>query len=289
MMKSGEKMQSKLKERLDMFSDAIIAILITIMVLELPITLHSGVVDYPQLFKSIGIYAVSFCFIANLWYQHAVIFNEAETVPNAIIVLDLVFLFSMSLIPTFTRMMTLETTNINVMLYAGLCFIISSVFRRISKTVIHAKYTDQADMRQLYNVIYGSGYLDSGIMYVVLAFLGYFFPKVVLVLLIIIPVRSFISHARDNAELNELEKMDDSDKREFLTLSIKEQRRFRQLLQHYFSQARRMHDDQAGQQQAWAAFAKMAKDEFHVSDQTLGKWMHSSNRDNVRWGKRDHD
>lgn len=288
MMKNGENMQSKLKERLDMFSDAIIAILITIMVLELPITLHSGVVDYAQLFKSIGIYAVSFCFIANLWYQHAVIFNEAETVPNAIIVLDLVFLFSMSLIPTFTRMMTSETTNINVMLYAALCLIISHVFRRISKTVIHDKYTDKADMRQLYNVIYGSGYLDSGAMYVVLIILGYFFPKVVLVLLIIIPVRSFISHARDSAELNELEQMDDADKREFLALSIKEQRRFRELLRQYFSQSRKMHDDQVGQQQAWAEFAQTAKDEFHVSDQTLGKWMHSSNRDTGRHGKRNH-
>jgi len=285
-MKSGEKMQSKLKERLDMFSDAIIAILITIMVLELPITLHSGVVDYAQLFKSIGIYAVSFCFIANLWYQHAVIFNEAETVPNAIIVLDLVFLFSMSLIPTFTRMMTSETTNINVMLYAALCLLISYVFRRISRTVIHDKYTDKADMRQLYNVIYGSGYLDSGTMYIVLILLGYFYPKVVLVLLIIIPVRSFISHARDNAELSELEKMNDTDKREFLALSIKEQRRFRQLLQHYFSHARRMRDDQAGQEQAWAEFAQTAKDEFHVSDQTLGKWMNKVNHDSARRGKR---
>jgi len=288
MMKNGGNMQSKLKERLDMFSDAIIAILITIMVLELPITLHSGVVDYAQLFKSIGIYAVSFCFIANLWYQHAVIFNEAETVPNAIIVLDLVFLFSMSLIPTFTRMMTSETTNINVMLYAALCLIISHVFRRISKTVIHDKYTDKADMRQLYNVIYGSGYLDSGAMYVVLIILGYFFPKVVLVLLIIIPVRSFISHARDSAELNELEQMDDADKREFLALSIKEQRRFRELLRQYFSQSRKMHDDQVGQQQAWAEFAQTAKEEFHVSDQTLGKWMHSSNRDTGRHGQRNH-
>ncbi|VDG25085.1 TMEM175 family protein [Lactiplantibacillus mudanjiangensis] len=273
-------MQSKLKERLDVFSDAIIAILITIMVLELPITLHSGVVDYTRLFQSIGIYAVSFCFIANLWYQHAVIFNEADTVPNAIIILDLVWLFTLSLIPTFTRMMTSETTNINVMLYAGLCLIISAIFRRITKTVLHAKYTEKSDMRQLYNVIYGSGYLDSGVMYIVLIILGYFWPKVVLVLLIIIPIRSFISHAHEHEELNELEKMDTTEKRDFLALPLSEQRRFRQLLQHYFTQARRQHGDQAGQQQAWTEFANTAKTEFHVSDQTLGKWMkHSQPRD----------
>ncbi|MFR0554539.1 TMEM175 family protein [Loigolactobacillus coryniformis] len=43
-------------------------------------------------------YCVSFCFIANLWYQHAVIFNEAKMVPNRIVIL--------SLMPTFTRLMT---------------------------------------------------------------------------------------------------------------------------------------------------------------------------------------
>lgn len=67
-------MKAKLKERLDVFSDAIIAILITIMVLELPVEIHGQSVHYAQLFHAVGIYLVSFCFIANLWYQHAVIF-----------------------------------------------------------------------------------------------------------------------------------------------------------------------------------------------------------------------
>ena len=59
----------KLKKRLDAFSDAIIAIIITIIVLELPIHVVNGTVDYVQLFRSVGIYIVSFCFVANLWYQ----------------------------------------------------------------------------------------------------------------------------------------------------------------------------------------------------------------------------
>lgn len=86
-------MQKKLKDRLDVFVDAIIAILITVMVLELPIEITNGVLNYQSLFTAIGIYAVSFSFIANLWYQHAVIFNEVEKVSNGLVVVDLILIF----------------------------------------------------------------------------------------------------------------------------------------------------------------------------------------------------
>ncbi|ANZ65055.1 hypothetical protein AYR62_13860 [Secundilactobacillus paracollinoides] len=128
-------MKAKLKERLDVFADAVIAIIITIMVMSLPLDIHNGVVDYPQLFKSIGIYLVSFCFIANLWYQHALVFNEAETVANRVIVFDLILLFLMSLMPAFTRLMTTVTNSDNVMLYGGLSLLISFIFSWISRTI----------------------------------------------------------------------------------------------------------------------------------------------------------
>lgn len=180
-------MKEKLKGRLDVFVDAIIAILITVMVLELPIQINNGVLDYRSLFTAIGIYAVSFCFIANLWYQHAVIFNEVEKISNGVVVGDLALMFFVSLIPTFTRLMAIDTNSMTVVMYGVLDLVISVLFRRIVKTIIHDKYTDKDDMRKLYNVIYGTAFLESWISYLILIVIGYFFPKFSLILFIIIP------------------------------------------------------------------------------------------------------
>ncbi|WP_107113182.1 TMEM175 family protein, partial [Oenococcus oeni] len=54
------------KDRLDTFVDAILAIIATVMVLELPIKIVNRQIDFVNLFISIGVYLVSFCFLANI-------------------------------------------------------------------------------------------------------------------------------------------------------------------------------------------------------------------------------
>ncbi|MCQ9153950.1 TMEM175 family protein [Pediococcus acidilactici] len=74
----------KLKERMDAFSDAVIAIIITIMVLELPLPQHDALSEYLQFGKSIGIFFISFCFVANIWYQHAMLFKDSDTMNDRV-------------------------------------------------------------------------------------------------------------------------------------------------------------------------------------------------------------
>ncbi|MGG5319114.1 TMEM175 family protein [Enterococcus sp. AZ072] len=74
-----------MKERVVLFSDAIIAIILTIMVLELPIKYAAnGALNYASLFRAIGIYFISFCFVASVWFQMAYAFNAIEKVKNKI-------------------------------------------------------------------------------------------------------------------------------------------------------------------------------------------------------------
>ncbi len=57
----------QLKERFDTLSDAIIAIVMTILVLEIAVPATNK--DLPQLFEGIALFLVSFIIIINFWYR----------------------------------------------------------------------------------------------------------------------------------------------------------------------------------------------------------------------------
>ncbi|QIL51144.1 DUF1211 domain-containing protein [Weissella coleopterorum] len=90
------------KSRIEAFTDAIIAIIATIMVLEFktPETYHlSGIIEeLPYLFA----YATSFAFILVAWYNHHYMFSIAERITKKIYWVNNLWLFSMSLIPVST-------------------------------------------------------------------------------------------------------------------------------------------------------------------------------------------
>ncbi|WP_191978931.1 TMEM175 family protein [Fructilactobacillus fructivorans] len=191
-----------MKDRLDAFSDAIIAIIITVMVLELPIEKIGGSVDYLVLFRAIGIYAVSFCFVGNLWYQHAQVFNDTERVANKTVVMDLIFLFFMSLVPTFTKLMTDDTSKITVMLYGTLSLILLVVFRIIVSQIAEVKYSKHSKQHEVFNYIFARNFNYSIAAYVILIVLAFFFPRIALVLFIIIPIWSFVENSHEHGTLS---------------------------------------------------------------------------------------
>ncbi len=91
------------KDRLVSFSDAVIAIIITIMVLNIPLpdTFDSAAILY--LLKSILVFFVSFIVVGSQWNKHHFLMERVQTISNMIIWRNLLFLFFLSLIPIFTK------------------------------------------------------------------------------------------------------------------------------------------------------------------------------------------
>ena len=88
--------------RLEAFSDGVIAVIITIMVLELKVPGPDGLAGLLLVLPTIFLYLLTFVQIGIYWVNHHYLVNEVETVSHGILWANLVFLFCLSLFPFAT-------------------------------------------------------------------------------------------------------------------------------------------------------------------------------------------
>jgi uncharacterized membrane protein len=88
--------------RLEAFSDGVIAIIITIMVLELKVPDGSGVDALRELLPVLASYVLSFVYVAIYWNNHHHLLHACERINGAIMWANMHFLFWLSLIPFVT-------------------------------------------------------------------------------------------------------------------------------------------------------------------------------------------
>lgn len=90
------------KNRLEAFSDGVLAIIITIMILELKQPPGDGWGDFLSLAPTLLTYLFSFVFIAIYWVNHHLIFHDVQQVNVKILWCNIAWLFVMSFIPFAT-------------------------------------------------------------------------------------------------------------------------------------------------------------------------------------------
>lgn len=195
----------KLKSRLDAFSDGVMAVIITIMVLAIAPVLHDSWANYLAMGQHIGIYMITFVFVFNMWYQHSTAFAEIETMTYQILIWEVVFLAVLSLMPLFTDMMAENTTRVTVMLYGVTQAVISFLFRGLAKSIVHLQFTTKAEMQQVYQKIYGNAnrWLDG--LSLVAIIVGYFLPQVALFFYLAYPIMSFFLNADARQQMYDAE------------------------------------------------------------------------------------
>lgn len=91
------------KTRLEAFSDGVIAILITIMVLELKIPHTNTFEALWEIHSVFGAYILSFVFVGIYWNNHHHLLHVAERVTGKILWANMHFLLWLSLIPFVTN------------------------------------------------------------------------------------------------------------------------------------------------------------------------------------------
>jgi uncharacterized membrane protein len=93
------------KNRVEAFSDGVIAIIITIMVLELKVPHGEGIEALKPLIPVLLSYLLSFVFVGIYWNNHHHMLHAADRVTGAILWANLHLLFWLSLIPFVTGWM----------------------------------------------------------------------------------------------------------------------------------------------------------------------------------------
>lgn len=125
-------------ERVILFSDAVFAIIITIMVidLKLPETIKNANADqwreaFMELVPKFLAYVISFVLVARFWMEHLKIFSYLKDYNRTLLVLNLLFLFANSLFPFAASILagigTLKSFNTQVALDIYIAIIFSII------------------------------------------------------------------------------------------------------------------------------------------------------------------
>lgn len=130
------------KGRLEAFSDGVLAIIITIMVLELKIPHGDSLADLKPLLPVVVSYLLSFIYIAIYWNNHHHMLHAVTTINGAVLWTNAHLLFWLSLVPFVTGWMGENNfTTIPVALYGFVLLMAGMAYYFLSHSLtdLHGK------------------------------------------------------------------------------------------------------------------------------------------------------
>ena len=124
------------KGRIEAFSDGVIAIIITIMVLELKAPHDPTLAGLAQVLPTLLSYVLSFTLVAIYWLNHHHLIHLAQKVDGKILWANMNLLFWMSLIPWVTAYLgENHATPLAVGLYGAVAAVASVAFYLLRQTI----------------------------------------------------------------------------------------------------------------------------------------------------------
>lgn len=179
------------KQRLEAFSDALYAIIMTIAVLEIPLPTQKD--HYHTFFEALLTFAVSFFVVASYWNNHRHLFQHLEKISERIIFFNICYLFSLSLIPIFTKWAIHRGDDaLPIVFYGGLLLLISFTFSRLF--VASAEVSEvKEEYRQTFVTLYHRREFMTYLGIIFLMIIGFFFPTPASFLFMGLPIFNFIT------------------------------------------------------------------------------------------------
>jgi len=138
------------KNRLEAFSDGVLAIIITIMVLEIKVPETANWEGLKHLFPTLISYILSFALVGVYWNNHHHLLHSLKKVSSAIMWSNLNLLFWLSLIPFGTKWMG-EThfDRFTVILYSFLLIICGLSYTVLQNKIAHSLKYESNDLNKI--------------------------------------------------------------------------------------------------------------------------------------------
>ncbi len=155
--------------RFETFIDAILAIMMTVMVLKIPqpepMTL-GGIWNLKAMYFS---YAVSFMLIFSIWDHHRKFFNIVEEIDNKVIWMYSMLIFILTLVPYFTAWVAHEPHSLVPEVMFGLVFFLVNILYVLCT---HVTITNDVNNKRLNGISYRKFIILNTMLFVVGAAIG---------------------------------------------------------------------------------------------------------------------
>jgi uncharacterized membrane protein len=163
--------------RLEAFSDGVIAVIITIMVLELKVPAQDGLVGLRAVLPTVFLYLLTFVQVGIYWVNHHYLVDEVETVSHGILWANLIFLFFLSLFPFVTLWIgTKGLSHFSTALYStesllpGVCYwVLTTQVRKQSTSPPHSTTAKQISSIVLYLLAIPAAYYMTAVSLALIA------------------------------------------------------------------------------------------------------------------------
>lgn len=173
--------------RLEAFSDGVIAVIITIMVLELKVPHADGAAGLYAIFPILLIYLLSFAFTSIYWINHQHLVERIESADRLILYANLGFLFCLSLLPFFTSyVIEKKIASFAVALYA-VSMIVTGFSFLLLRLAIHRELRRSGHLVRQDTAERGK-HLTSLLLYLLAVPLAYFHPGLSLSMIAVVTI-----------------------------------------------------------------------------------------------------
>lgn len=125
---SAQRLKTGMIAHLSTLNDGVIAIFITVMMLEIPYPTSEK--SYWGFLWSILAFLVSFFIIADFWYDNKTIFQSVREADHAVVVANFLFLAALALIPATTKWIMNEPNRYSAMNF-GVVYFLTTLMQQL--------------------------------------------------------------------------------------------------------------------------------------------------------------